>query len=63
LAEGVTVIMPEIPEPVVLVAVKAGVFPPPDAVKPTAGFVFVQLYVVLATLPEKAVDGTATPLQ
>ena len=63
LAEGVTVITPEIgPEPA-FVAVNPDVFPTPFAPKPMVVFVFVQLNVVPITLPVKAVAGTAMPLQ
>jgi hypothetical protein len=63
LAPGVTVITPDIPAEPAFVDVNAGAFPVPDAAKPIAEFVFVQLYVVLVTLPEKTVEGTDAPLQ
>jgi hypothetical protein len=43
LAEGVTVITPEIPEAVALSAVKEGTFAEPEAPAPIAVFEFVQL--------------------
>jgi hypothetical protein len=46
----------------VFVAVKAGVFPAPEAARPIAVFELVQLKVVPATLPLNAEAGTAAPL-
>lgn len=63
LAAGVTVMVAEIVEPVVLVAVKAGIFPVPLALKPIAVLLLVQVKVVPVTGPERVVTGTAVPLQ
>ena len=62
-AVGVTVIVATIGLPVTFVAVKAAIFPVPLAPKPILGVLFVQLYVVPATLePLKVTAVVLTPL-
>ena len=50
-------------EAVVLVAVKAGIFPEPLAARPMAGLLFVHVNVVPETGPDKVVVTAASPLQ
>ena len=52
-ADGVTVIVAVTGALVALMAVKAGIFPLPEAAKPIVGLLFVQLKVVPLTAPEK----------
>ena len=52
-ADGVTVIVAVTGALVKLMAVKAGIFPLPEAAKPIVGLLFVQLKVVPLTAPEK----------
>ena len=54
-AVGVTVMVPVIGELVVLVALKAPIFPFPKAPKPILIFEFVHAYVVPETDPEKLI--------
>ena len=63
LAEGVTVMIPEIPDAPLLVALKDGTADVPDAATPIPVLELVQLYVAAATLPLKVVAGTKVPLQ
>lgn len=60
---GVTVIVPLIAAAVVLVAVKAGMFPCPLATSPMAVFELVQLKIVPATVPENVIAVVVAPLQ
>jgi len=52
-ADGVTDIVAVTGALVKLMAVKAGIFPLPEAAKPIVGLLFVQLKVVPLTAPEK----------
>jgi len=62
-AVGVMVIVPEIGEFVVFVAVKYGIFPLPLAARPIDVLLFVHVKVVPATGPEIVVASTVTPVQ
>ena len=63
LSVGVTVIVAVIGAVVVLVAVKVGVLPLPEAAKPMAVLEFVQAKVAPAGVEVKAEAGTLAPLQ
>ena len=62
-AEGVTVMVPVMVELVVFVALKAPIFPFPEAPKPMFTFVFVHEYVVPETEPEKLMAADELLLQ
>jgi hypothetical protein len=61
--EGVTVIVAVIGAAVLLVAVNDGILPVPDAARPIAVLLFVQLYTVPATVPVKLTADVPDPLQ
>lgn len=61
--DGVTVMVAVIGAAVVLVAVKLAILPVPDAAKPIAVLLFVQLYTVPATVPVKLTAAVGDPLQ
>lgn len=61
LAEGVTVIRAVSGPLVVLVAVKEGMFPSPDAARPMVVLLFVQLNAVPATGPENGIIEVTEP--
>ena len=61
-ADGVTDIVAVTGALVKLMAVKAGIFPLPEAAKPIVGLLFVQLKVVPLTAPEKATRFVEAPL-
>lgn len=63
LALVVTVIVAVIGAAVALVAMKLGILPVPLAARPMATLLFVQLYVVVATLPVKFTALVALPAQ
>jgi hypothetical protein len=60
---GVTVMVDVIGEPVAFVAVKAGVFPFPEAANPIPVLEFVQVKVAPAGVLVYALAGTASPAQ
>jgi len=62
-AVGVMVIVPEIVEFVVFVAVNEGTFPLPLAARPIDVLLFDHVKVVPETGPESVVTGTITPVQ
>jgi len=62
LAVGVTVIVAVIGLAVALVAVKAAILPVPDAARPIAVLLLVQLNVVPATAPAKVMAVVVAPL-
>ena len=62
-AVGVIVIVPEIVEFVVFVAVNEGILPLPLAVSPIVALLFAHVKVVPVTGPEIVVTGTITPVQ
>ena len=61
-ADGVTDIVAVTGALVKLMAVKAGIFPLPEAAKPIDVLLFVQLKVVPLTAPEKATRFVEAPL-
>ena len=61
-AEGVTVIVAVIGALVVLVAVKAAIFPVPFAANPTKTLLFVQLKAVPVTVPVNVIALVVAPL-
>lgn len=61
--DGVTVMVAVIGAAVLLVAVKLGILPVPDAARPMAVLLFVQLYTVPATVPVKLTAAVPDPLQ
>ena len=63
LAVGVTVIVEVISAVVEFVAMKAGIFPEPFAVRPIAVLLFVHANVAPLTGPDKLVIGVVTPAQ
>ena len=60
---GVTVIVPVIAALVVLVAVKLGILPAPDAASPIPVLLFVQVNTVPGTVPANVTAVVADPLQ
>ena len=62
LVEGVTVIVAVTGLPVLLIAVKAGIFPLPLAASPMDVFVFVQLNTVAANAPVNVIAFVVAPL-
>ena len=60
---GVTVMVAVIGELVLLVAVKAAILPVPDAARPMAVLLLVQLNTVPATAPLKVIAAVVAPLQ
>lgn len=62
-AEGVTDMVPLIGLPVELVEVKEGMSPEPEALRPMAGLVFVQLKVVPVAVPVKFMAVVFVPAQ
>ena len=60
---GVTVMVPEIGEPVRLVATKGAILPVPLAANPIAGLLLVQLYTVPGAIPVKLTAAVKLPLQ
>ena len=60
---GVAVIVPDIVAFVVLVVTNDAMFPTPDAPRPIAVLVLLQLYTVPATLPVNVTPVVVEPLQ
>ena len=63
LAVGVIVRIALSGELVLFVAVKAGMFPVPEAARPMAVLLLVQVKVVPVMGPDSTVDGAVFPLQ
>lgn len=63
LAAGITVMVAVMVDVPLLVAVKAGMSPVPDAARPMEGVLFVHAYVVPATAPVKTTAVVVDPLQ
>lgn len=59
---GVTVIVAVTAVGVVLMAVKLGILPVPAAAKPMLGVLFVQLYIVPATVPVNVIAAVLAPV-